>query len=79
MLYWKSNFQAPNSGTQCSDVYVKIDEKIGNKLILIYSCNPDMQFIYNTEEVILPNELNIYDDVYDYLINTEKFLKYVKI
>jgi hypothetical protein len=79
MLYWKSNFQIPNSGTQCSDVYVKIDEKIGNKIILLHSCHLDMQFVYNKEEVLLLVDAKTDEDVYDYLISTEKFSKYIKI
>jgi hypothetical protein len=79
MLYWKSNFQMPNSGTQCSDVYIKIGEKIDNKIILSYSCHLDMQFIYTNEELILPVGIETDDEVYDYLIKIEKFSNYIKI
>lgn len=70
MLYWNANFQIPNSGTQCRDVYIIVD---GNEIKYYSEKELVNNFLSETEN--FPSNVN----VYDYLLTLEKFNQYTRI
>lgn len=70
MLYWKANFQIPNSGTQSAEVFILVK----NKEVEFYS---DQQ----TENLLFKKEYMIPEDAngYDYLLSLEEFANYIKL
>lgn len=70
MLYWKSNFQIPDSGVQSSEVYVKIDEQDRN-LVIFYSDEACSHVIFD-KKFSVPLNVN----PYEYLLSLEYFAKY---
>lgn len=70
MLYWNANFQIPNSGVQCKDVYVVVEEN----LIKYYS-EKELLNNFLTEEHNFPSNV----DRYDYLLTLEKFSQYERV
>lgn len=75
MLYWKANFNIPNSGTQAAEVYVKvIREESG--IVAEYYSDPDLSnMIMNKQYDIDPN----ISDYENYLLTLEEYSLYTKI
>lgn len=69
MLYWKANFQIPNSGSQSAEVFVLID----NDTVEFYSDSRSENLLF-TKEYSFPEEI----DPYDFLLSLEDFSNYVK-
>lgn len=75
MLYWKANFNIPNSGTQAAEVYVKVHRE-DPFIVAEYYSDPELSnMLMNKQYVVDPNITN-YED---YLLSLEEYSPYIKI
>lgn len=72
MLYWKANFQIPNSGIQAADVYVVVTND--DKLVAKFYGDETLQvFLFEKRYSVSVN------DPYDYLLSLDEFSNYVRV
>ena len=72
MLYWKANFEIPNSGVQSAWVFVSIQED--RKTVDFYADQEKSTQLF-TKTYDIPEEV----DPYDYLLTLEEFSNYTKV
>lgn len=74
MLYWKANFQIPNSGAQASEVYAIAQEE-GRVLVTFYSDRELSNMLFEQTFPYTDPSKNIYE----YLLEQEYFEHYEMI
>lgn len=72
MLYWKANFQIPNSGTQAAEVFVEAETTDGVITAKYYAEKEKINFLFEkTYE-------DASDDPYQYLLSLPEYEEYTK-
>lgn len=72
MLYWRANFQIPNSGVQAAEVYAVATND--DKLIVKFYGDKDQKIFLFEKEFISTSS-----DPYEYLLSLEDFSNYVRL
>lgn len=75
MLYWKANFQIPNSGVQAGEVYAVGKQEENKIMVNYYSDNLLTNLIIQKEFKVTESIKN----VEDYLLTLKDFSQYKKI
>lgn len=70
MLHWYANFQIPNSGVQCAEVFVVAEENE-----IKYYSERELHNNFMTETYNFPRGV----DPYDHLLTLEKFSQYTRV
>lgn len=75
MLYWKANFNIPNSGTQAAEVYVKVVRE-ESCIVAEYYSDPELSNMIMNKQYIVGGNITNYED---YLLTLEEYSLYTKI
>ena len=78
MLYWKANFQIPNSNIQAAEIFAVIDtdQTNDNTIYVKYFSDFASSLYIHTKEFINLSETR---DLYNYLLTLEEFINYTKV
>ena len=75
MLYWKANFQIPNSGTQAAEVYVTATQTEKTVTASFYADKLNQNLLFVKE---IETEENL-ENIYDFLLTLNDFSEYTKV
>lgn len=75
MLYWKANFNIPNSGTQAAEVYVKAHRE-DSVIVAEYYSDAELSNMIMNKQYVVDSSVSNYED---YLLSLEEYSLYKKI
>jgi len=75
MLYWKANFNIPNSGTQAAEVYVKVYREDSHIVAEHYS-DVELSNMFMYKQHTIDSNVSNYED---YLLTLDEYSLYTKI
>lgn len=75
MLYWKANFQIPNSGVQAAEVFAVAEQENDKVIVNFYSDELNSNLLFQNEFEVDEK----IDNLDDYLLELKEFSNYTKV